>query len=108
MRSHILFCDKIHPITQRRHQTNLSVAEHLHQDFTLEVLIQIIERCPAQLAITSVNAPGFSFELVTNVLIGLDLATRRWRNLRITNLTVMLRILLQQPLVSLEALGQPF
>jgi hypothetical protein len=71
------------------------------------VLVQVVKRRPAQLAIPAINAAGFGFKLMTNILIGLNIAARRRRNLGIANLAVMLRIVLQQRLVGEKTLRQP-
>jgi hypothetical protein len=70
------------------------------------VLVQVVKRRPAQLAIPAINAAG-GFQLMTNILVGLNIAARRRRNLGIANLAVMLRIVLQQRLVGEKTLRQP-
>jgi hypothetical protein len=59
------------------------------------MLIQVKQRRPAQLTIATINAPR-RFQLMTNILIGLNLTARRRRYLGVTNFTVMLRVFIQQ------------
>ena len=72
------------------------------------MLVQIVERCPAKLTKLSVDASGCGFQLVADILIGLHIAAGRRRDLGITDLTVMLRILFEQRLIGEEPLRQPF
>lgn len=45
---------------------------------------------------------------MANILIGLYFATGGWRNLRIANLTVMLRVFFQQGFIGEKAFRQAF
>ena len=70
------------------------------------MLIEVIERRPAQLTIFTVNTSGFGLQLMTNILIGLNLAPRGRCNLRIADFTVVLRELLQQGFIGMETFRQ--
>ena len=72
------------------------------------MLVQVVERGPAKLAKLAIDASGCSFQLVTNILIGLYIATGSGRDLGITDLAMMLRVLLKQRLIGEESLRQPF
>lgn len=72
------------------------------------MLIQIKERRPAQLTVAAINTPCFSLQLMTNVLIGLNLTARGRRYLGIANFTVMLWVFIQQRFIRQETFRQPF
>ena len=72
------------------------------------MLVQIVKRSPAKLAELAIDASGCGFQLVADILIGLHIAAGRRRDLGITDLTVMLRILFEQRLIGEEPLRQPF
>ncbi len=100
-------CHGVHPVAQRCYEADVGTAEHLHQDLTVKVLVQIKQRRPAQLTVAPVDAPCFRLQLMTNILIGLHFPTRRRCNLRIADFTVVLRIFIQQRFIRQEALGSP-
>ncbi len=55
---------QVHAIAQRRHQPNVRVAEDLHQQLTVKMLVQIVKRSPAKLAELAIDASGCGFQLV--------------------------------------------
>lgn len=60
------------------------------------MLIEVIQRRPAQRTVLTIYASGFGFQLMTNILISLYITTRCRRNLLITDFTAMLRKVFQQ------------
>ncbi len=72
------------------------------------MLVEIIERRPAQRAVLTVNTPRFRLQLMTNVLIGLHIATRRRSNLRIADFATVFREVFQQRFIRQETFRQAF
>ncbi len=72
------------------------------------MLIEVVERRPAQRAELTVDAPRLGFQLMTNILIGLHISARGRRNLRIADFAAMFREVFQQRFIRQETLRQPF
>ena len=72
------------------------------------MLIQVVQRRPAQLSVLAIDSAAGGLQLMANILIGLYFAAGGWRNLRIANLAMVLRVFLQQGFIGEKALRQAF
>lgn len=71
------------------------------------MLIQVVQRRPAQLSVLAIDSAAGGLQLMANILIGLYFAAGGWRNLRIANLAMVLRVFLQQGFIGEKAPGRP-
>lgn len=72
------------------------------------MLIQVVQRRPAQLSVLAIDSAAGGLQLMANILIGLYFTAGGWRNLRIANLAMVLRVFLQQGFIGEKALRQAF
>lgn len=105
---HKFLGDQIHAVAQWRYQAHGRSAIKPGQRGMAEVLVDVTQRCPIRLRMTTVDMPGDLLKLPAQLAIFVDVPARDRRDLQIGEAAGLIRIALQIALKPLEALGQTF